>query len=106
MPRRPNRTNRRGSSNEDFEDTLDRIYDDGFEDGYYAAKNSRTSSRRMYGNAPAARSPPDRKKRKLSGWNKFVRTNSKKKEFRFASGKVNLKKLGVAYRKSKRSGRR
>ena len=39
------------------------------------------------------------KPRTLSKWQKFVKTNSKKKEFRFRSGKVNLKKLGVAYRK-------
>ena len=39
------------------------------------------------------------KPRTLSKWQKFVKTNSKKKEFRFRNGKVNLKKLGVAYRK-------
>ena len=39
------------------------------------------------------------KPRALSKWQKFVKTNSKKKEFRFRNGKVNLKKLGVAYRK-------
>jgi len=47
-----------------------------------------------------------RPKRKLSPWNKFVKANSKKPRFRYKSGakrgKVNLKALGVAYRKKKR----
>jgi len=45
-------------------------------------------------------------KRKPSGWNKFVKANSKKPRFRYKSGakrgKLNLKALGVAYRKKKR----
>ena len=45
-------------------------------------------------------------KRKLSAWNKFVKVNSKKPRFRYKSGakrgKVNLKALGIAYRKKKR----
>jgi len=44
----------------------------------------------------------DRKKpkRKLSAWNKFVRANSKKPRFRFANGKLKLKKMGVAFRRT------
>jgi len=45
-----------------------------------------------------------KKKRKLSAWQKFVKVNSKKPRFRFKSGskkgKINLKALGVAYRKT------
>ena len=41
-------------------------------------------------------------KRKLSAWNKFVKANSKKPRFRLRSGSPNLKKLGVAFRKTKR----
>ena len=45
-------------------------------------------------------------KRKLSAWQKFVKANSKKPRFRYKSGakrgKINLKALGVAYRKKKR----
>jgi hypothetical protein len=44
--------------------------------------------------------PP--KKRKLSAWQKFVKANSRKKEFRYRDGKLNLKKMGVAYRRKKR----
>jgi len=43
-----------------------------------------------------------REKRKLSGWNKFVKANSKKPRFIMRSGKLNLKKMGVAFRKKKR----
>jgi len=39
-------------------------------------------------------------KRKLSDWNKFVKQNSKKPRFRLRSGSPNLKKLGVAFRKT------
>ena len=41
-------------------------------------------------------------KRKLSAWNKFVKANSRKKEFRYANGKLKLKKMGIAFRKKKR----
>jgi len=42
----------------------------------------------------------DKPKRKLSAWNKFVKANSKKPRFRLRSGKINLKKMGVAFRKT------
>jgi len=42
------------------------------------------------------------KKRKLSAWNKFVKANSKKPRFRMRSGKLNLKKMAVAFRKKRR----
>jgi len=41
-----------------------------------------------------------RTKRKLSAWNKFVKANSKKPRFVLRSGKLNLKKMGVAFRKT------
>jgi len=43
---------------------------------------------------------PFRKKRKLSAWNKYVKANSNKPRFRLRSGKINLKKMGVAFRKT------
>jgi hypothetical protein len=46
------------------------------------------------------RAPRAKPKRKLSAWNKFVKQNSKKPRFRLRSGKLNLKKLGVAFRKT------
>ena len=48
-------------------------------------------------------------KRKLSAWNKYVKANSKKPRFRMRSGKLNLKKMAVAFRKTpagKKSKRR
>jgi len=39
-------------------------------------------------------------KRKLSAWNKYVKANSNKPRFRLRSGKLNLKKMGVAFRKT------
>ena len=46
-------------------------------------------------------------KRKLSDWNKYVKANSKKPRFRYRNGKLNLKKMAVAFRKTqKRGGKR
>jgi len=39
-------------------------------------------------------------KRKLSAWNKFVKANSKKKIYQYANGKLKLKKMGIAFRKT------
>ena len=39
-------------------------------------------------------------KRKLSAWNKYVKANSKKPRFIMRSGKLNLKKMAVAFRKT------
>jgi hypothetical protein len=92
----------------------ERIYHKGFRDGYSAGYAD--------GSAPpvsgdwrsieafrARRTPGQdihasrtKKTRKPSAWNKFVKVNSKKKQYRYANGKVNLKKLGVAWRKKKR----
>ena len=77
----------------------------GFSDGMRAGKG-----RTEYGIEASERailSRDDTKpKRKLSAWQKFVKANSKKPRFRYKSGakrgKINLKALGVAYRKKKR----
>jgi len=44
--------------------------------------------------------PFKKKKRKLSAWNKFVKANSKKPRFKYRDGKLNLKKMAVAFRKT------
>jgi hypothetical protein len=49
-----------------------------------------------------------RSKRKLSAWNKYVKANSKKPRFRYRNGKLNLKKMAIAFRKTpagKKKGR-
>jgi len=43
---------------------------------------------------------PRKKKRKLSAWNKYVKANSKKPRFRYRNGKLNLKKMAIAFRKT------
>ena len=43
---------------------------------------------------------PRPKKRKPSAWNKFVKANSKKPRFKYRNGKLNLKKMAVAFRKT------
>jgi len=45
---------------------------------------------------------PTKPKRKLSAWNKFVKANSKKPRFRMRSGKLNLKKMAVAFRRQRK----
>jgi len=65
----------------------------GFEDGIRVSKAP--SSGIAYIRSKAKTRPP-------SAWNKFVKVKSKQKAFRFRDGKVNLKKIGVAWRKQKR----
>ena len=45
-------------------------------------------------------------KRKLSAWNKYVKANSKKPRFRYRNGKLNLKKMAVAFRKTPQGRKR
>jgi len=40
------------------------------------------------------------RKRMLNSWQKFVKANSKKRKFRFKDGKLKLKSMGIAYRKT------
>ena len=44
--------------------------------------------------------PKPKRKRKPSAWNKFVKANSKKPRFKYRDGKLNLKKMAVAFRKT------
>jgi hypothetical protein len=52
----------------------------------------------LAGGALVERKP--KRKRKLSAWNKYVKANSNKPRFRYRSGKLNLKKMAVAFRKT------
>jgi hypothetical protein len=76
-------------------------YEEAYEDGYaagYEAARRRTNNVR--GQVSQRRTTAPKPKRKLSAWNKFVKANSKKPRFRLRSGKINLKKMGVAFRKT------
>jgi len=53
-----------------------------------------------YVDIPKGLSKRGKPQRKLSALNKFVKANAKKPRFRLRSGAPNLKKLGVAFRKT------
>lgn len=99
---------RRRDHFEGYEEGYEDGYKYGFERGYEKAMRERNVwindepvSPRM-----KSRSPRTKPKRKLSAWNKFVKANSKKKKYIYQSGKkkgkLNLKKMGVDFRKKKR----
>jgi len=83
-------------------------YSEGFKAGWRAHAESTAGDWIDHGKGTRVRiidspSPPKRK-RSLSAWQKFVKVNSKKPRFKFKSGakkgRINLKALGVAYRKT------
>jgi len=77
-------------------------YEKGFLAGMkYAAieiKSDLKSGRAGLGFKLPKNSPKPR--RKLSDWQKFIKANSSKKKFKFANGKLKLKTMGIAYRKT------
>ena len=64
----------------------------------------RTARMRGHGDDVYKPKKKPKRKQKPSAWNKFVKANSKKKKFIYQSGankgKLNLKKMGVAWRKT------
>ena len=78
-----------------FADTLRKEFQLGYDEGYDDGLKARLERGNPHRSKP-------KKKRKLSAWNKFVKANSRKKEFRYRDGKLNLKKMGVAFRRKKR----
>ena len=51
--------------------------------------------------SPVYRTATDpKRKRKLSAWNKFVK--NPRNHIKYRDGKLNLKKMGIAYRRKKR----
>ena len=74
----------------------------GYRDGVKAAEATLPASLGTYPPAPSLFEQTIRKphKRKLSAWNKYVKANSKKPRFRYRNGKLNLKKMAVAFRKT------
>jgi len=72
-------------------------YRRGFRDGQREQRRERDPGGRTLTYRDVGQPKP---KRKLSAWNKFVKANSKKPRFRLRSGSPNLKKLGVAFRKT------
>jgi len=93
------------------EDTLKQFnewYDRGYEDGFSDASGKKRPRGNPHGGNEYFEGWPKRdrqtvgprKKRKLSAWNKFVKANSKKPRFIYRNGKLNLKKMAVAFRKT------
>ena len=74
----------------------------GFRDGIAQAKDPLYSPLESFikMGAPDPLRPTRKPKRKLSAWNKFVKANSKKPRFRYRNGKLNLKKMAIAFRKT------
>ena len=66
---------------------------DGYAEGLKQASKGVTGVRGTAGEFPKPR-------RKLSDWQKFIKANSSKKKFKFANGKLKLKSMGIAYRKT------
>lgn len=83
-----------------------REYDEGYDDGYEDARRflDRREPRqggRSLGRAPARKRSPVRKKaRKLTAWNRYVK--NKKNHIKMRDGKLNLKKMAVQFRKTKK----
>ena len=78
-----------------------RGYDAGFVTGFERAQiglGGRRAPTRQPGDVERFLKP--KRKRKLSAWNKYVKANSKKPRFRYRNGKLNLKKMAVAFRKT------
>jgi len=78
-------------------------YNEGFRDGYRAGLDDASGARlidvpKSYD--PGATIRRSKPKRKLSAWNKFIKANAKKPRFRYRNGKLNLKKMAVAFRKT------
>jgi len=70
----------------------------GFQDGMFSSgtRKSMPSTKQFIEELETGPKP----KRKLSAWNKYVKANSKKPRFRMRNGKLNLRKMGVAFRKT------
>ena len=72
---------------------------DGFETGYSKGyKDGRGDERDVSVTIP--RSAIKATKRKLSAWQKYIK--NKRNHIKFRDGKLNLKKMGVAFRRKKR----
>lgn len=89
----------------------ERIYHKGFRDGWTAATReyaheSATLPRFVDMEVAGPMKAATKKRRKLSAWQKFVKTNSKKPRFKYKTGKrkgmVNMKALAAAWKRKKK----
>jgi len=68
---------------------------EGYELGFKAGQSGQASVQRL-----ARATMRDKPKRKLSAWQKYIK--NKRNHIKYRDGKLNLKKMGVAFRRSKR----
>jgi len=69
-------------------------YEDGFEAGQRGQKGVQRLARRM------SFMDKTKPKRKLSAWQKYIK--NKRNHIKYRDGKLNLKKMGVEFRRKKR----
>ena len=74
-----------------------RGYADGRKDGREFQQREIRAFERDYPNERSAMRKP---KRKLSAWQKYIK--NKRNHIKYRDGKLNLKKMGVAFRRKKR----
>jgi len=90
-----------------------REYSDGYEDGYddciqevkqQQRRRSRTRYERPTRRNPKRRSQTKAKPRKLSAWQKYIKQKKNKIFWKSGKdkGKLNFKKMGIAFRKQKK----
>lgn len=86
---------------EDIEDTIDHL-NHFFADvyGYKSYNIQRSNPTKRKFKSTMRRTRSKKRKRSLNSWQKFIKANSKKRIYKMKSGKLNLKKMGVAYRKT------
>jgi len=82
----------------DIEDTID--YLNHFFADVYGYRSRSNPTKRKFRSTKARTRTKQKKRRVLNSWQKFVKANSKKRKFRFKDGKLKLKSMGIAYRKT------
>ena len=78
------------------------MYDAGYDDGYGDAMREMMRSNRNLPtkNRSSKRTQKPKPTRKLSAWQKYIK--NKKNHIKLRSGKLNLKKMAVQFRKTKK----
>jgi len=87
-----------------FQDGYAKGYSNGLHESALAYTPGQLKERAEWGSRTGKDLSGKGKKRKPSAWNQFVKVNSKKPRFIYQSGakkgKLNLKKMGVAWRRT------
>ena len=76
------------------------MYDEGYARGFRDGQRSLYEGGPYMGREPISELKPQGSKRKLSAWQKYIK--NKRNHIYYRDGKLNLKAMGVQYRKKKR----